>query len=370
MTRRPRVLVVGPGPRSAGGVWSAISTMLSSPLADRFEMTHIATHRDGPAIAKLGQAIRGIGRVAVTLARGGVDLAWVHTSADASFRRKAVVAGLCRLTRTPFVLHSHGSDMANYHRDASGPERAVIRRVLRSADLVVALGPTWERILQDMTPCVTVSVMNPVDVPDAPSPGAGGDGPVVSVGRLGERKGSRVLVRAVALLAADGSPVRLVLAGDGDQGPVRDEAAALGVGDRVRLTGWVSPDDVAGILDGAAVFALPSRDEGLPIALLEAMARGVPCVVTPVGGIPDLVTDGETGVFVRPDDPEGLAEALGGLLADPDRARRIGDAGRREVIERCSTPVVAAAMGRCFSRVLTGEVRRARRRRRVLWPAD
>ena len=111
-------------------------------------------------------------------------------------------------------------------------------------------------------------------------------------------------------------------------------------------------DEVADVLRRAAIFALPSQNEGLPIAMLEAMANGVPCVVTPVGGIPDVVTDGEHALLVPPDDPDRLAAALGELLDRPDVARRIGDGGRAMVAARCSTEVVSRDIAACFDRVL------------------
>jgi glycosyltransferase involved in cell wall biosynthesis len=358
---RPRVLVVGPGPRSSGGVWTAIATLCGSSLAQRYRLHRVATHRDGGAAVKLGQAVRGLARVAATLTARRADLVWIHTSAGASFRRKSVAATLCRLTRTPYVLHVHGSAVPLWYRAASPPERALVRRVLRGADLVVALGPAWRRPLTDIAPCVITCVMNPVAVPEAaPSPSRPA-GPIVCTGRLGDHKGSSVLVRALALLAGRHPEARLVLAGDGDREPLRAEAARLGVGDRLELPGWIGPDEVASLLDRAGVFALPSRNEGLPMALLEAMARGLPCVVTPVGAIPDLVEDGVHGVFVPPDDPEALAGALGGLLADPGRARALGDAARARIRERCATPLVADAMDACFRGGLEGRTGRPRR---------
>ena len=88
------------------------------------------------------------------------------------------------------------------------------------------------------------------------------------------------------------------------------------------------------LLETLDVVALPSWTEGLPLVLLEAMARGRPVVATPVGGTPELVTDGETGLLVPPRDPEALAEALRRVLDDPELARRLGEAGRARVAER------------------------------------
>jgi glycosyltransferase involved in cell wall biosynthesis len=349
---RPRVLIVGPGPQSAGGVWAVINTLTRSTLARDFSLRHIATHRDGPAKVKLQAAASGIARVARELALRRPDLLWVHVSADFSFRRKTAVVSLARLFRVPVVLHVHGSDVEVWYQATSKAEQGVVRAVLRAADLVIALTPTWEARLRAMTDCATTSIMNPVAVPPLPDDAGRVPGRIVSTGRLGERKGSKVLVEAVSILAGEGRDVSLVLAGDGDREGVEARAAQLGVADRVEIRSWIGPEEVAAMLRTASVFALPSREEGLPVSLLEAMAHALPVVVTPVGGIPDLVADGTHGRMVSPDDPRGLAAALRELLDDPGRARGMGRAGRGEVEARCSVPVVVARLEEAFRGVL------------------
>jgi glycosyltransferase involved in cell wall biosynthesis len=95
-------------------------------------------------------------------------------------------------------------------------------------------------------------------------------------------------------------------------------------------------EDVPALIEGCDVFCLPSHAEGLPLVLLEAMARGKPVVATAVGGTPELVVDGETGLLVPPGDVGALAAALGTLLRDPVRASRLGAAGRRRVLQNFS----------------------------------
>lgn len=346
------MLVVGAGPRSAGGVWSAVSTLLGSSLREEFSLRHVATHRDGSHLAKLAAAAQGIVKIARALAVREVDLMWVHTSADASFRRKAVVVALVRLARVPLMLHVHAGEFDRYYEAAGRPERAVIRRVLGAADLVVALAPVWERRLRAMGARHTTSIPNPVVVPAVGDGACREAGRIVFLGRYGEAKGTSVLVEAVGRLARDVPGVTLVMAGDGDAAAVRAEVRRLGIEDRVQTLPWVAHEEAARLLDTSAVFALPSRAEGLPMALLEAMARALPVVVTPVGGIPELVRDGEHGLFVAPDDPAGLAEALGRLVGDPDEARRLGQAGRRRVERTCAVPVVVAEVARALRECL------------------
>lgn len=144
-----------------------------------------------------------------------------------------------------------------------------------------------------------------------------------TLGRLTEQKGQRTLVRTVADLARHRPNLVLFLAG---QGPLRlaleAEAEALGLAERVRFLGVRRDRDT--LFAAMDVFVLPSRWEGLSLALVEAMGAARPVVATGVGGNPEVVTDGETGLLVPPDDPAALTDALEGLLADADRRRALG----------------------------------------------
>jgi glycosyltransferase involved in cell wall biosynthesis len=163
-------------------------------------------------------------------------------------------------------------------------------------------------------------------------------------------------VRALSLLDGPDADIRLVLAGDGDRSSVASEAERLGVAGRIDLPGWVDSAECARILLGASVFALPAREEGLPVALLEAMAIGLPSVVSPVGGIPDVFVEGRHGYFVAPDDPAALAEKLRKLVGDRDAARSMGAAARGDAASRFAVDVVA----RRVSEALAGALERRR----------
>lgn len=343
--RRPRVLVVGPGVHSAGGVRSVIAALCDSPLAERFELVEIPTHADGSKALKLVVAARGLGRLVDELVRRRPALVYLHSASDASFWRKAIAAGLTRLARRPYIVHVHGGAFADFYRRSRPPAQWVIRRMLRGARAVITLTPSWARELQAITGRPTVTIPNPVRVPAGRADPARRPAHVVTLARIGPEKGSFVLVRAFAAIAGDHPGARLVLAGDGSQEEARRVAEETGVADRLDLTGWIGPDARDALLAEAAVFVLPSRIEGLPVSMLEAMAHALPVVVTPVGGIPDAIDDGVTGVLVPIDDVERLAAAIGGLLADPARATAMGAAAREVVAGTYELDAVAVRIG-------------------------
>ncbi len=156
------------------------------------------------------------------------------------------------------------------------------------------------------------------------------DGSAVTVARLSPEKDIATLLRAAAQVARDFPGLRLEIAGKGPCLPeLRQLAAERGLGECVTFLGEVH--DVPELLARAALFVLPSRTEGISLTLLEAMARGLPVVATRVGGNPEVVAEGETGLLVAPADPHQLAVAMLALLRDPHRRECMGRGGRRRV---------------------------------------
>ena len=165
---------------------------------------------------------------------------------------------------------------------------------------------------------------------------------VVAVGRLVPVKGFDVLIDALPALVAAAPDARVILVGDGpERGPLEQRATALGVADRVWFAG--TQRDVARYVAAADVLAAPSRNEGMGRVLVEAMALGVPVVASAVGGIPDVVADGEHGRLVPADDAGSLAEALIALGCDPILTAKLGSAAV-EGAARFSTEVAEARL--------------------------
>jgi len=186
------------------------------------------------------------------------------------------------------------------------------------------------------------------------------DEPVLAiVASLHERKGHAVLLDALALLANDGVRPLVLAAGTGPEGQgLRDLAARLGLASRIRWLGRVP--DVRPVLAAADVVVMPSLAEGLGVAAIEAMAAGRPVVASAVGGLPELIRDGEQGSLVAPRDPEALAAALLRCVRDPALRERLGGAGQLRA-EAFSTAAMARGTESVYERALAA--RSARRRR-------
>ena len=192
---------------------------------------------------------------------------------------------------------------------------------------MIALSSSWREFLVSRVgvDAELVHVLpNAVPAPRTDSVPRALSGPcrILFLGRIGERKGTPVLLQALAQMRD--ADWELICAGDGEVSKYQAMAGQLGLSPRVRFVGWVDEDEAQALLAGSDLLVLPSLNEGLPMAIIEAMAHGLPVIATPVGGIPELVTSGRTGLLVPPADPDALAGALRRLIADPHARLRMG----------------------------------------------
>ncbi|RSM84323.1 glycosyltransferase family 1 protein [Kibdelosporangium aridum] len=317
-----RVLMVGSAPTERGGM-ATVTNLLLRHGSGVAEIRMITTHKEGPAAMRLRLWLTGTLQVVRSLRYA--DVLHAHVSERGSVIRKGVLVWIAKAFRKPVVLHCHGAEFVDWYRGLPGLAKRLIALTFRRADLVAVLGSSWRTTYMDLLGVKrVVNLGNPIELPRSVSAAPGFK--IVFLGRFGERKGSADVLSAVAGLSA---PVELVMAGDGEVAETKALAARLGVNARIRT--WISPQERDVLLSSAHVFVLPSRDEGLPMAMLEAMGHGLVPVVTPVGSIGEVVKDGENGLLVKPGDVGGLTRALQSLLDDPGLRARLAKAARSTV---------------------------------------
>jgi glycosyltransferase involved in cell wall biosynthesis len=262
-------------------------------------------------------------RLARLFRRWKIDV--VHTHDDRPLLYGAPAA---RLARVPGVVHTrHGQSYWITRRQTALVQMAAgltnhfvcvskdaARRTVEHGILAQKVRTIWNGIdLIRFDVCPTV-------------PG----GPVVTVARLSPEKDLATLIRATGLAVREEPNLRLQIAGDGVcLGDLQQLAQELSLGNHVDFLGPVR--DVPTLLARSSLFALSSLSEGVSLTLLEAMARGRAVVATDVGGNPEVVVSGETGLLVPPHQPNDLARALLALWRDPEKSRAMGLAGRRRV---------------------------------------
>lgn len=252
----------------------------------------------------------------------------VHTHDDRPLIYGAPAARLAGVPRVVHTRHHQGSLL-------SARQRLLVRAAVQCNDHFVCISDDsarWAR-RQGVSARQLRVIPNGIDLTRFAFTGPAPSGPAVLVARLSPEKDVGTLLAAAALVVRQRPDFRLQIAGDGpSRGELERRAAELQLTDRVRFLGTVR--DVPGLLGEARLFALSSTTEGISLTLLEAMARGLPVVATRVGGNPEVVADGETGLLVPAGDPDRLARALLDLWTAPDLCARMGMAGRRRVEDR------------------------------------
>lgn len=270
--------------------------------------------------------------------RGGVDVLHSH-----KFGSNVWAAGLTSLARPPvFVAHEHTWSYSGNRLRILLDRRLIAPR----ADAFVAVSRDDQRKMVEIEripPEKTRFIPNGIDLEPAPEGagkrirqelGLGDDQPVIgTVATLRAQKALDVLIEAALILREEFTDIVVLIAGGADPSAAEEAARLktlvdrLGVGETVRFLG--PRDDVPSLLSALDVAVISSDYEGSPLSAMEYMEAALPVVATRVGGVPDIVVDGETGFLAPPRDPVAIASAVTRLLAEPDLARRMGEAGRR-----------------------------------------
>lgn len=345
-----RVCHVGPYPNRGGGIASVTQMLVGRQDADpALTVDAIPTSIDGGSIGKLVAFARSTFAVRRQCRKSDGLVLHIHTSFGRSFARKALLMKIAERYGVPVLLHIHGSEFDKwYERQTPRGQRAIRLRFDRVGRIVV-VSDSWNDYISRLTDTPVVTVHNAVDVAryafdrsyDRPATFG-----LLFLGGVGlRRKGAFDLLEATERVKEKhpALPIRLKIAGHGEIDEVREWIAVHGLSDSVEVPGWIGPDEKERLLREADVFVLPSYHEGLPIALLESMASGLPIVVSPVGGIPEAIEDGRSGLFVAPGDVAGLAAALESVLLDSALRERLGRQAQWTVRDSFDLPVAADA---------------------------
>jgi len=336
--RRLRVVHVGPSPSARGGIASVIRRLVDVQRRDPYlEVGSVATMEGPGRRHKLRAAIRGMHQVYRMLRDRPRDLVLhVHAASRASMLRKSCVVSLAHHYEVPVILHAHGGGLERFFTEGSHPYRRIVLRTLRLADRRVAVSGELARQIEVISGRGASVVYNGIDVDAFRTHPRSSAGPfkILYLGRVCEPKGIYVLLEAFRELTreTEGGEYQLLIAGEGETDAVRRRAREQGTQDDVKILGWLDPESRTRALRTADVLVLPSTQlEAFGLALIQAMAAELPVIATRVGGVPEIVQDGTTGVLVPPRDPHAIAHAVARLARDEAERRRLADNGLEKV---------------------------------------
>jgi glycosyltransferase involved in cell wall biosynthesis len=353
--------MLGTTPASRSGIAALVHTYAANGLFQRWHAVYLPTHREGGQAHKLAIASGAWLDVMARLAAGRIALLHIHLASNASFWRKAAFMMPARLFGVPYVLHVHGGGFAAFYEAQPAPARALIRQRLRGAARVIALSAEQRATLEAIEPDARVEVIpNPVDVPAWQAGLEASPPTVLFLGVLLERKGVHDLLRAWPAVREAIPDATLVLAGSGDATDLWRLVGELGIESSVRFAGWVEGEAKERLMKSAWVVALPSHVEAFPMAVLEALAAGVPVVASRVGGIASAIEHPRSGLLVTPGDASELARALVAILGNALRRKGMGRAARERALAEFSSEVVVPRLEALWRELAPEQEARAR----------
>lgn len=329
-----KLIMVGTRFDTMGGISSVVNVYRSAGLFDRYPIVYLPTHCDGSAVIKLKIMIAALSCFLGMLLTAQVGLLHVHVSSRASFWRKAFFFMAAFLFRVPTILHLHSGAFHLFYANECGPIRKwLIRYIFNHVSHIIVLSTSWKAWVGTICENRNITaIYNPVLVPAEAFPWHQRvSGQTLFFGRLGKNKGSSDLLSAAHMLAPSFPQLHVKFGGDGELEQTSLLATKLGLSEKIHVLGWVRGTEKENHFSNAMIYALPSYNEGLPMSVLEAMAAGLPVLTTPVGGIPEAVSDGVEGFLITPGDVDALADRWSRLLADEGLAKRMGEAARRKI---------------------------------------
>lgn len=324
-----RVLMIGPHKALNGGVASVTSDLLEAFKDDpSISLQELATIRTREKLIYPANFVVFLARIFGLSIFSKFDVAHIHLASKGSAYRKFIAMAVLCLFGKKYLVHLHGAKFDDFHSSLPRPLAFVVRYYLQRAVYVVALSNSWERWLQNCLHLENTRVINN----GSPSAKRDVEPSIPSTkfvcffgGRLEDRKGPGELLKACSIPPLKNN-VQIWFAGDGDNDHYRTLAQKLNVIDDCTFFGWMNKEDYFKKLNQADVFILPSFAEGMPMSIIESMSAGIPPISTTVGGIPELVNSGKTGILIEPGDTEALHNAIKSLLENPDVRIRMSDA--------------------------------------------
>ena len=326
-----KIMMVGPKSTGKGGISTVIKNFIHYfPTNENWQIHYLFSWDEKN---KLFYALRTFCQLLVRTRVQKMDIVHFHVSQDASFYRKALLKKATK-KGTKIIFHMHAPDFKAFYTEASRGERRYIRKVLDGVDLVVALGEDWKEYYQTLTQTKVIAINNAVFVP-VESEYQVNSINVLTFGRICERKGSHDIVLLAKRVQRKIPEIRFHLYEDTDETTpkVIERMKQLNC-ENIELHGWTR--DQTELLKDCALHLLPSYHEGIPMAILETMACGIPNMATDVGGIGQVIKHQENGLLVRPGDIEYMEQAIIRFFSNPEKRKRFSINAKQTIDEHYS----------------------------------
>ncbi|MEA5449341.1 glycosyltransferase family 4 protein [Leptolyngbya sp. CCNP1308] len=341
MNKLLNVIGVGPSLTEQGGMGS-VSRLIQELTSPSFSLRYIETWDSShKGVQKLFYFLKGYLTFLRVVLQKEVDLVHIHCSERGSLLRKILIGSVAYQAGIPYILHAHGCEFHVFYSQLPNILKKIIDAFFRRSSMLIVLSESWKEFYISnckLQPEQVMVLKNPVVFPryvplrSAASLNKTRCIKFLFMGKINERKGVYDLVQSISKMdPKDQEKITVILAGSGEVEQLKSFADDLNVLNQLQFLGWVNAEVRDRLLAEADVFILPSYNEGLPMALLEAMSWGLPVITTAVGGIPEVVTPNVNGFLLQPGDIVGLSNAMSSLINNGSLRSNLGSKARNGI---------------------------------------
>jgi len=332
--------MVGPGLKANGGIVKVIEYYKNYKLFwDQQDIFWIESHCDGSKFRKLIIVIKSI-FVLIKKARKA-KVVHLHFSGGSSSNRKIIFFVISKFFRLKIVSHLH-TPILNFTNIINWSFKTMVKK----SDVVIVLSPVFVEALKNKIANREYIILN------NPSQGFYSDDVnkekiILFAGRVEEKKGYHDLINSLALIKSL-NHYRVILAGSGEINKAEGLIKKFKL-KNVKTVGWLGSKEIIEVFKKSQIFILPSYGEGFPISIIDALSNKCAVITTPVGGIPDFLEDGETCLFFKPGDIEGLADSIERLIKDNELKNKLVENGYTLAKKSFDIGVITKKLGSIYS---------------------
>jgi glycosyltransferase involved in cell wall biosynthesis len=339
-----KILMVGPDPAGLGGISRVVSLWQIGGYFTDFQIEYIpSVSVGGNKYFALFSALAHF----VLACLSGCRVVYIHTASYNSFYRKCLFMIPAIILRRRLIVHIHPSFFSEFLMSLTGVKKRLAQAVLSKVTAFIVLTPEIKNAMALLFPDTPIYVLNnPIDVKGMENI-AGVErrtGHILFLGWYMKRKGVYELVDAIEMLLEDNFEITADFFGTKEIEELRHYVSTRKLSDRVRINGWIGEEGKLKALYGSTMLVLPSHTEGIPNVILEAMATKTPIVSTLVGGLKDILRDGENAVIAEPENAKDLSEKIRVVMQDPVLSERIAGVAYREACDKYDLPVIKARL--------------------------
>jgi len=327
----PKILMLGT--KAQGGMKTVVNSYLNSCINKDYPIFFIPTHIETNTILKIIYFISSIVKSSLYFLNPQYKIIHMHISKHGSIMRKNIFIKISKILKKKIILHTHGAEFFSYYNQLKKNQKIKLSNILNKSDAFIVLSEKRKKEYAKIIAKDKIHIIpNFISIPKTLEKKSKQLINIITLGRLGNRKGTYDLINALNIIKQLNFEANL--AGDGDLNTYQKYIDNFKLTKQIKLLGWISGDNKKELLEKADIFVLPSYFEDMPMAILEAMAYGIPIISTNIAGIPEVVENNANGFLIKPGDINNLANKLKTLIINKSLRCQMGKRSLKIIREK------------------------------------